>query len=157
MGQEDIMARVLQIIFFDETMMDLMNIPKNERNDIRLFRDKYCTQGFGTSEDVGSDVPVRMHMYWSTQSRTNSDRVHLRFLTFDIFVQRRQIYTAMPKDAPLSALKRRQDLITQRLRHLLHLKRVEGFLITAEDDMDANSNTLDYSRKFIDFAVKHIY
>lgn len=151
------MASTILLLFKDEKLKELLDIPEKDRNNLALFRDKYCTQGFGTSELVSSDLPVRIQVYWSTSARTNTTRVFLRTLTFDVYVQRSQIYNALPKDVPLSALRRRQDLISERLRNLLNRKRIEGFLFAVEDEYDANSNTLDYSRKFIDFDIKHIY
>lgn len=140
------------MLFKDEKFKELMDIPKADRNNLVKFRDKYLVQSFGTSSIVGSDIPARVHMYWDTMLDIGSDVVFMRYLQFDVYVQVSQQYNALPSNG----LRRRQDLITERLRYLLHRKRIEGFLFMARDDYDMNSNTLEYNRKFIDFTVKHI-
>lgn len=131
-----------------------MGIPLADRDNLSKFIRQYLVQSFGTHETIDSTIPVRVHVYWDGMSEIDNrfDDTFLRWLSFDIYVQTTQQYGALKSNG----VRRRTDLIAERIRQILHNKRVEGFLVRSGKQYDLNSNTLEYSRKKIDFTLKYI-
>lgn len=153
-GQNEVLSSVVLKLFKDEKLKELMDIPLADRNNLSKFIRQYVVQSLGTHETIDSTIPVRIHVYWDGMSEIDSrdDHLFLRWLSFDVYVQTTQQYGILKSNGT----RRRTDLITERISQLLHNKRVEGFLVRSGKQYDMNSNTLEFSRKKIDFTLKHI-
>lgn len=151
MAQVDQLKAIRLLLFNDDELKELMAIPEDDFHSIIAFRDKYCIAGAGTYENIEMDIPVRLLVSWATMSQTNNNYVNYRPLDFEIWVQRSKEYGVTN-----NVFDRRQELIADRIKHLLTKNRIEHFKFIFDDMNDMRSNTQDYNRFFIRFRVKYI-
>lgn len=152
MAQDDILKNLMLILFNDEKLKDLMAIPIADRNDLILFRDKYCIADVNASASVDNTIPCRLVLSWLSIQQTRNADVAIRPLNVDIYTQKKRQY-----DVTNNALDRRQDMVTKRIKQLIHNERISDFLFRSLNLGDLLSGNLDYSRCFILFNVKYIF
>lgn len=138
------------VIFKDDELKRLMLIP--ESATIIDFRDKYFIQAGYTSESLTNE-PVRIiYGHINVGDDENSECVSKMKLSFDIYVQSKQLYNAT-KDR----LKRRSDLIAERLLFLLKKQRyLFGYRFYNPKENDLGTSTIGYTRKNITFSYMKV-
>ena len=151
MAQADQLKSIRLLFFNDDELKELMAIPEKDYYSIIAFRDFYCIADAGTFENIEIDQPVRLIMYWGDMAMTNNHMVMWRPLDIEIWVQRSHEYGVTN-----NVFDRRQELIANRIKHLLGEKRIEHYKFHLEEMYDMRSNTQDYTRYFMRFRVKYV-
>lgn len=152
MGQFEIQKQIMLLLFNDNELKNLLNIPIADFGNIVAFRDKYVLCDVMSSTIIDPTLSCRLILSWNKMSETHNPNVKVRPLNIDIFVNKKHQYTS-----DKNAFIRRQDKIAHRIKHLLHDKKIEGFRFLTIDMGDLLSNSTDFYRGYIQFSVKHIF
>ena len=137
---------IREVLFKDDRLKELMLLPDNI-NILTFIKDYFIKSGY-TNITV-TDEKVRI-VYSDTMSEeTDAPNVKRNIISFDIYVKNEHVYNA---DA--DRLRRRSDLIADRLVDLLTSKRYINnhyrFWI-AEGPQDLGTRTVGYSRINVSF------
>lgn len=138
---------IRNVIFQDDELKDLMLIPENEKDDIIAFIERYFIED-AMADELLTNEKVRICYYGEEGTDFGSNHIRKKYISFDIYVHRDQIYASNT-----DALKTRTKMIAQRLKELLTDRRhVENMSFTYEDDYNLGTKTVGYVRHHITFS-----
>lgn len=128
-----------------------MQVPPKDAGNLRTFLDKYFVL-----DEMGGEIlateQVRV-LYYVSEGKSLGEHVRQKFLHFDIYVKREQVYNV---DA--DRLRRRDQCIAQRIHELLTKETYAGNLrFHYEDEFDLATKTVGYRRYHIVFSYKTTY
>lgn len=136
-------------LFKNADLKNEMLIPTEKQSSLKDFISKYFIEDMATDALV-IDEDVRI--IWSIESNPfvkNSRFIHQKYLVFDIYVKRNQLYTVDAEDR----LRARDVAIAKRLRYLLtHKKSVNGITFDFADEFRPMSKAVGYQRLRVVFT-----
>lgn len=142
---------IRHVLFQDTKLKALMLIPSRDIGNIRAFVDRYFV-----ADEMGAEVltnePVRV-LHYVSEGKSFGDHVRQKYLHFDIYVKREEVYTVDD-----DRLRRRDQQIAQRIKELLtDTTYVGNMRYRYEDDFDLGTKTVGYRRYHIVFSYKTTY
>lgn len=145
---------IRNVIFKDEELKKLMKIPEGTK--IMEFVDRYFVRA-GYSTKVLTDEAVRIVYGDSFSMQTNSPLVTRNEMSFDIYVNLKDIHN-VSNEPGADRLVMRTQLIAMRLVNLLTQKRYLGsyrFWVVGERDI--GTSTVGYTRYNVTFSYMKSY
>lgn len=142
---------IRDVIFPDETLLDMMIIPNNLRDDIITFITKYFIKDPSTDEVVTNEN-VRI-CYYTDNADEIGMNVNRRYIYFDIYVKNEELHTYSN-----DMLASRTELIADRLRELLTQNRyICNLRFKYVDDYDLYTKQIGYRRYCVCFSYNASY
>lgn len=138
---------VRYVLFPDEELRELMMIPEDDQDDLRLFLAKYLV------EDPMSDIIVEKQdviitYYDERGTQHGPPQVHKKYKSFDIFVKQEHLY-----DCDEDRMRARTKRIAQRIKELLTDKPHQyGLNFTYVDDYPLGTKLVGYVRYHLQFS-----
>ena len=138
---------IRQEMFPSEEQKDLMLIPEHEKGNIIAFIEKYFVED-AMPDILLKDEKVRVVYYCEKGSDFGSNHVRKKYLAFDIYVHRDELYYDNN-----DALKTRAQAIAQKIKEVLtDRKHVQNISFTYEDDYSLGTKIVGYVRHHIVFS-----
>lgn len=124
-----------------------MLIPEYDKGNIIAFIEKYFVED-AMPDILLEDEKVRVVYYGEKGSDFDSNHIRKKYLSFDIYVHRDELYYDNE-----DALKTRAQAIAQKIKEILTDRRhVQNISFTYEDDYSLGTKTVGYVRHHIVFS-----
>ena len=136
-----------QVLFKDQTLLELMLVPEGDRKNLITLRNKYIVMD-DMADKLLVDEAVRI--LYDEDACVKIDRnVQIKYVDFSIYVRNDQLHNVEP-----NRLVRRDVRIAERIKHLLHDRMHFDVKFQYEDSYPSPTRAEGYSCYTVLFSYK---